>query len=312
MEWDQRIGRRLKLRDLNILLAVTEAGSMARAATRLAISQPAVSRAVADMEQTLGVKLFDRSPQGIEPTRYGQALLRRSIAIFDELKQGVEDLAYLADPTTGELRIGSNPGVAEGIVLAVIERLSHQYPRLVFQIVLGGLIKQLDILRERRVELGFARLPTKVIGDDIQHEILFEEGLVVVSGLKTPWARRRELRLTDIANERLTWPPVGTFFDTLIVEAFEACGVKAPSATVYAEAFSMRIRLAATGQFLAFVPESLLRFSALQSAVQKLPIALPTTRRPVGVLTIRNRTLSPLAQLFVDCARDQAKVLWRD
>jgi len=75
MHWDHRVGLRLKLRDLNILLAVADAGSMARAATRLAISQPAVSRAIADMEHTLGVPLLDRSPRGVEPTEYGRALL---------------------------------------------------------------------------------------------------------------------------------------------------------------------------------------------------------------------------------------------
>src|SRR5262245_54124949 len=121
MHWDHRVGRRLKLRDLNILLAVAEAGSMAKAATRLAISQPAVSRAIADMEHTLGVTLFDRSPHGVEPTPYGQALLKRGVAVFDELKQGVQDLEFLANPTVGELWIGSTPGLAEGIVLAAIE-----------------------------------------------------------------------------------------------------------------------------------------------------------------------------------------------
>jgi DNA-binding transcriptional LysR family regulator len=308
MKWDRRIDRRLKLRDLNILLAVAEAGSMARAAKHLAISQPAISRAIADMERTLGLTLLDRSPQGVEPTRYGQALLRRSVAIFDELKQGIDDLAYLADPTTGELRIGSNPGVAEGIVLAVIERLSQQHPRLVFQILLGGLLRQYEVLRERRVELGFARLSADVVGEDIHHEVLFEEPLVVVAGVNNPWTRRRKLTLSDIANEPLTWP---RGFDALIVGAFDACGLKQPPATVYAEAFSMRIHLATTGRFLAFVPESVMRFSAKHSAVRKLPIELPTTRRSVGILTIKNRTLSPVAQLFRDCAREQARTLWK-
>src|SRR5262245_25751151 len=82
---DDRQVRRLKLRELRVLLAVTQAGSMAKAAKQLAISQPAVSRAIADMEQTLGVPLFDRTAQGIEPTRYGRALLTRSVAVFDEL-----------------------------------------------------------------------------------------------------------------------------------------------------------------------------------------------------------------------------------
>src|SRR5262245_37821002 len=158
MQWDHRVGNRLKLRDLNILLAVAEAGSMAKAATRLAISQPAISRAIADMEHTLGVRLFDRSRQGIEPTRFGQALLKRGLAVFDELKQGLQDLEFLSDPGAGELRIGASAALSEGIVSAVVGRLSRQYPRVVYQIVLGGKLALCDALRARQVELGFVRM----------------------------------------------------------------------------------------------------------------------------------------------------------
>ena len=88
MQLADRIGRRLKLRELHILLAVAERGSMAKAAHDLAISQPVVSKTIADLEHTLGVRLLDRSRQGIEPTPYGRALLRRSFAAFDELREG--------------------------------------------------------------------------------------------------------------------------------------------------------------------------------------------------------------------------------
>ena len=88
--------RRLKLRELRVLLAAVQAGSMAKAAKQLAISQPAVSRAIDDLEKTLGVPLFDRTARGIEPTQYGRALLRRGVAVFDELKQRVQEIAHLA------------------------------------------------------------------------------------------------------------------------------------------------------------------------------------------------------------------------
>src|SRR3954453_23994845 len=158
MHWDHRVGRRLKLRELNILLAVADTGSMAKAATRLAISQPAISRAIADMEQTLGVALFDRSTQGVEPTQYGRALVKRGIAAFDEIDQGVKELEFLADPTVGEVRIGSGAGLSEGIVLSVINRLSRQYPRVVFHVAIHNGIALYDQLRERNVELGFVRV----------------------------------------------------------------------------------------------------------------------------------------------------------
>src|ERR1700724_689984 len=94
-----RIGQRVKLRDLHILLAVAKAGSMGKAAAALAVSQPVVSKTIADMEYTLGVRLLDRGRRGVEPTRYGRALLTCAVAVFDDLQRGVAALASLADPT---------------------------------------------------------------------------------------------------------------------------------------------------------------------------------------------------------------------
>src|SRR5215208_7918432 len=91
MHWADRVGRRLKLRDLHILLAVAKAGGMGKAATDLAISQPSVSKAIAEVEHTIGLRLLDRGAQGIEPTIYGRALLRCGTAVFDELRQGVKE-----------------------------------------------------------------------------------------------------------------------------------------------------------------------------------------------------------------------------
>src|SRR6266446_5630131 len=154
MQWHDRIGRRLKLRDLHILLAVVQRGSMAKAAAELAISQPAVSKAVADMEHTLGLRLLERSRNGIETTIYGRALVRRGYAIFDELKQGVDELAFLSDTTVGELRIGSKESMAAGLLPAVIERFSRRYPRVHLNVA-QALFTTMHYreLRERSIDL---------------------------------------------------------------------------------------------------------------------------------------------------------------
>ncbi|MDB5927843.1 MAG: LysR family transcriptional regulator [Betaproteobacteria bacterium] len=309
MHWDHRVGRRLKLRDLHILLAVTQAGSMAKAAKGLAISQPAVSRAIADMEHTLGVPLFDRSSQGIEPTQYGRALLKRGIAVFDELKQGVQDIEHLTDPTAGELRIASASGLSEGVVLAVINRLFRKYPRVVFHVVPCGPPAMYDELRERRVEFGFARKPEPAPEEDMAAESLFEDSLAVVVGMRNPWLRRRKIDLAELVNEPWTWPAPGTGLDLLVVDAFRASGLEPPRATVYADAINMRTRLAATGRFLAVVPASMMKFSTSHTSIKMLPVELPTTRRQIGIITLRNRTLSPLARIFIECAREVAKPL---
>jgi DNA-binding transcriptional LysR family regulator len=308
MRWDRR-GRRLKLRELNILLAVAEAGSMAKAATRLAISQPAISRAIADMEQTLGVTLLDRSPQGVEPTRYGHALLKRGLAVFDELDQGVQDIEFLANPGTGELFIGSSAALSEGIVLTVIDRLSREYPRVVFHVEPVSLPGIFDELRERRIELGFARIYGLVPEDDMHQEVLFEDPLVVVAGLDNPWIRRRKIKLADLVNEPWTWPSAHTLLDALVIDAFRASGLEPPRATVYASDINTRIRLAATGRFLAVVTANNAKSLATDAPIKVLPVELPTKHRHIGIITLKNRTLSPLALLFIERVREVAKSL---
>src|SRR5262245_44385079 len=120
MDRHTRIKRRLRLRDLDILLAVAQCGSMARAAIQLSISQPAISKVIGDMEHALSVRLFDRTSQGVEPTLYGQALLRSGIAVFDDLRQGVAEIDALADPTTGEVRVAASDHIAAGLLTVVI------------------------------------------------------------------------------------------------------------------------------------------------------------------------------------------------
>src|SRR5262245_66683771 len=111
-----RIEPRIGLPGRRVLMGVAEAGSMGKAARLLATSQPAVSRSIGELEHALGVRLLDRSAQGIEPTPYGRALLKRGAAMFDELQQGIKDIRLLSDPTAGELRIGASLSVAERFV----------------------------------------------------------------------------------------------------------------------------------------------------------------------------------------------------
>src|SRR5215470_16522189 len=158
MPWNERIKRRLKLRDLDILMAVVETGSMGKAANRLAISQPAVSKAVVELEDALGVKLVDRSRRGVVPTPYGLALAKRSIAMFNDLRQGVQDIDFLTDPTKGEIRIGGTDPIMAAIMSPVIDRFSRQYPGMFFHVVAGDTASLYRDVAERNVELAICRM----------------------------------------------------------------------------------------------------------------------------------------------------------
>src|SRR5437763_11020603 len=181
MRWETRIGRRLKLRDLHILLAVAQCGSMAKAAAQLAVSQPAVSKAIADMEHTLRVRLLERSARGVEPTRYGAALIRRSDAVFNELGQGIKEIEFLADPTIGELRIGATDPFAASVVAPIMNCLSMQRPRVSFHVVTGDLTTLLAEITARNIELAISRWSDTVGLDGMATEVLFEDAYVVVA-----------------------------------------------------------------------------------------------------------------------------------
>ena len=132
IDWESQIGRRLKLRDLHVFFTAVQRGSMAKAAQQLGVSQPAVSEIIADLENALGVRLLDRHPQGVEPTKYGDALIKRSTVVFDELKQSVRDIDFLADPTAGEVTFGCPEWMA-AILSPVIERFARQNPRVLLR-----------------------------------------------------------------------------------------------------------------------------------------------------------------------------------
>src|SRR5262245_34829652 len=184
MEWESRLGRRLRLRDLYILSTVVKSGSMAKAARQLAISQPAVSETIANLEHLLRVRLLDRSPRGIEPTVYANAILRRSMTIFDELKQGVRDIESLADPTSGQLTIGYGNMIAAAVFPKIIEGFSEEYPRVIIHAELvSTTTKFLPGLRDRTFDLILGRVLPRThdhLMDDIDTEALFDDPLVVV------------------------------------------------------------------------------------------------------------------------------------
>jgi DNA-binding transcriptional LysR family regulator len=309
MDWTERIGSRLKLRDLHILLAVVEWGGMAKAARHLAVSQPVVSRAIADLEHGLGVRLLDRTPQGVEPTVYGRTVLNRGLAVFDELRGSVRDIRFLLDPMAGELRIGSNEAIAGGMLAAVLNRLSSQRPRIAFQVKLGdAAMLHYHDLRERNVDLLFGRM-VELKEDDVNAEVLFKDPLYVVASTNNPWTRRRRVDLKDLVHEPWSMPPSDSNAGALMMQAFRASGLAVPHIAVAGYGTQLQSALVGTGRFMTIFPGSFLRFSGKRLGLKALPIELPIPPRPVGVVTLKTRTLSPLAQLFIDCARNLSKPL---
>jgi len=308
MQMSDRIGKRMKLQDLHVLMAVVQAGSMGKAALLLNTTQPNISRSIAELERAFGVRLLDRHRRGIEPTECGRALLDCGTAVFDELRQGVKSIEFLADPTAGEVRIGSTAFLAASFVSALIDRLSRRHPRIRFQLVTGYLETLHRDLSERKVDLLIVRNGGGMPADERLHfEFLFEDSYVVAAGANNPWARRRNIHLSDLAEERWILPPRESVIGSIITQAFRASGFDYPSATVVTDSPHMRVSLLETGRFITVFPASALTFLAKGAALKVLPVDLPAARRPNGMVTVKDRAISPVVQLVIDSARELAK-----
>jgi DNA-binding transcriptional LysR family regulator len=311
MQWTDRIGSRIKLRDLHILLAVAQAGSMSRAADRLAISHPVVSKTITDLEAALKVRLLDRTPQGTEPTAYGRALLSCGTVVFDELRRGVQEIAFLSDPTVGKLRIGGAAPWVEGLIPAAIARLTGRHPRMKFQVTDSDAATLCGMLRERKLDFVVGRVQGSIFGEDLISEFLFDDCLHVVAGAKSPWSRRRRIELAEVCEEPWLMPESDNIAMALISDGFRSAGVTPPAPQVISNSVTLRLRLIETGRFLAVLPNSTVRFAAERMQIKILPVGLRMNAPPVVAISLKNRTPNPIVRWFIDELRAFAKPLMK-
>jgi len=306
IDWDDYIGRRLRLRDLRVFFAVMETGSLAKAGLQLRVSQPAVSQVIADLEHSLKVKLFDRNTRGVEPTIYAKALLTRARAAFDELRQGVKDIEFLSDPDSGEVRLGSHDFLMVGLIATIVDRMGREFPRIIFHAVQGLTPELRALLRERKIDAVITR-QTALNDDDFVSETLFDEQFVIVAGPQSQWVRRRKIDLAELVDEPWIMPTALTAVGTTIAEQLRARGLAPPKSSVVSDSMALRTALLATGRYLSILPESTLQFATERLAVKVLPVDMPALTRPTEITTFRNRSLSPVLIRFIDCAREVAK-----
>jgi len=311
IDWNTQIGRRLQLRDLHVLTTVAKLGSMAKAAAELGVATPTVSEIIANLEHALGVRLFDRSPFGVEPTRFGHALLKRTVIVFDELKQGIKDIEYLADPTMGEVRTACT-AAAMTFIPQVIQRFAQQYPRAtVYQDDVTVSAAQLSALRQRRYDFTLTRLDRSLTdeGDDLSFETLFDDRVVLTAGIHTPWARRRKIDLAELVEEPWILSGADTWNHTFVTEAFQARGLPVPRASVVTLSTLVRGHLLAHGPYIAPIAQSSLRLHTERSAIKILPVDLPDRTTPIGIISLKNRALNPIAERFIEYIRDFTRLM---
>jgi DNA-binding transcriptional LysR family regulator len=308
---DSHIGRRLRLRDLHVFFTVVQAGSMAKAASQLRVTQPAVSQVIAALEHAIGVPLLDRGPQGVEPTVYGHSLLKGGAVAFDDLKQTIKEIEFLADPAAGDLRIGC-PETVAAILPPIIESFSRRYPRVVLHVA-DVVAPTLDLpqLRDRSLDVALVRItgaPSRhPLGDDLNVEVLCDDETVVVAGMESRWARRRKIDLAELAGEEWILPPAPTTNSMVVMDAFRVRGLDPPKISLVTFSVALRSNLLSSGRHLTVFPRSMMNLFAARMSLKVLPIKLPVREWPIVIATLKNRTLNPVTPLFLEHVRTGIK-----
>ena len=309
-DWESRIGRRVRLHDLHALSVVVQSGSMAKAAKELGVTQSAVSQMVADLEAALRVRLLDRSTRGVVATIYGSVLIKRSRAALDELRNGLQEIESLTDHATGQVRIGCPESISSAVLPSIAELFFKRYPRAVLDVddVNFGMLAP---LLDRKIDLVIARggrgFAEQDVSDDLNVETLFEDELVVAAGPQSRWFNSRKIDLADLINERWILTVPGVWNHMLVSEAFRARGLDMPNISMRTISVHLRTNLIATGDFITTLPRSVLHLYANRFSLKVLPIDFPARPWPVSIITVKNRTLSPVAERFIECAYEAAK-----
>ena len=317
MRSDRQIGQRLRLRDLFVFSTVAEHQSMAKAAAELGVTQPSVSEVIADLENNYGVKLFDRSARGVQLTAYGEALLRRTVVVFDEIRQSAMDIQSIADPTRGEIRIACWEGLSATILPDIVLHFARRHPHVIVHVdnLMSGTTEVSD-LRNRLYDLALMRLDDVGVdrwGDELNIGTLYDDELVVAVGADNAWARRDKVRLADLMDEPWILSPPGFWHYLRTEEAFRAQGLALPQARIVTVTVALRMHLMAAGPYISVFTSGVMQHIARRFGIVALPIKLHTSRPwPVVVVTVKNRTLRPVVERFIQSPRDVAKSFSRD
>lgn len=296
-----RIARRLRVKDLHVLQAVAEAGSMARAADGLGLSQSAISKIISDLELVLETQLLERGSRGVELTEGGHVLAGRGRLIFDELEQAVAEVVRLNDPNQGLIRIGTTEPMTS-VISEIIEHVSCDHPRITYDVVVSDTDTIVEALRERRLDVVITRWVAPLIADDLSAEVLFQMPLAVMCARHHPLAAKTGHDLSDLVGQRWTLSPSETFLGRLVADVFRRKNLPMPEPIVSSVSIYMRLNLLSGGRFISILPLTMLRHPMNQSWLVALDADLTGSTGPIAAITLKARREPGPYKLFREAA----------
>lgn len=288
--------------DLNALrafLEVAEQASFSRAAEQLHLTQPAVSKRIAALEETLGTPLFDRIARHIVPTQAGRALMPRAREILRQVDDCRRAVADLSGEVAGPLVVGTSHHIGLRRLPPVLKAFTQHYPKADLDIRFMASESICEAVEEGRLEVGIVTLPLEPPAT-LTVTPLWDDPLYLVFAPDHPLARKDALTPATIARYPAILPDPGTFTRQLIDQAFERHGQKliAKVETNYMETIRMMVSI---GLGWSLLPATLQGEDLITHDLASIQ-----TRRTLGLVTHRNRTLSNVAKRLSELLYDHS------
>lgn len=305
---DRVLRSNLKLRHLQLLVALDEFRHLGRAAEFLSVTQPAVSKTLAEIERLFGLSLFERSTRGTEPTPYGRTVVRFARSVLADYDRTREEIAAVARGAAGRARVGAMVVATPVLLAQAVERLKAQSSQTTVLVEEGDLTRLLPRLRLGELDLFVGRLEPGYAAPDLETEALYDEpmALVVRPGHALAAGRRRPA-WPALAAAPWVVPPPWASSRVKLEQTFFRHGLQPPADLVESASFLAIQSFVRERGAVGFLARSVARHFVAQGLVQVLDVALPFELPPVGLITVRGRLRTPAADQLMQCLRAVAK-----
>lgn len=300
----------MELRQLERFLAVYDHGSLAHAARKLGLSQQGLSASLANLEEELGARLFDRAPGGItRPTEYGEALVAHARSQLAADRRAIEQLRGISAGRVGNVTIGVGEAFAGEIIVAAVAALQASHPGVRINLIEGYSGQLRHRLYNGEFDFIAAGVSTFELDDDFERELIFSSDDIIVGRRDHPLAGRKNLQLKDLVGYPWLVPYSRPSDLNTIVDCFVAENLEPPTKIIGSDAYRIGMQLLVQTDLLIMVSPSLVadELNTENSLAAKLDIDRPTTTRHASLISPRNRPLSPAAQLLLDEVRRQSQ-----
>lgn len=302
----ERAGTHLKRRHAELLVALDDERHLGRAADRLHMSQPAASKALAQLEDQVGYALFERGTHGTQPTNAGLVMIRHARHSLGAAQRVAAELRAAEERGASLLRLGTLPSAAPRLAPQLIAHLLQASPRLEVKLVEGALDDLMDKLARDELDIVLGRLGSRLLPVDCEVIRLHEEPILVVARPGHPLAGRDALEPAELARWPWVLPLEATMMRERLDEAFVRAGSRPPDASVQSNSLLATLALLGQDDSLAALPQGIARYCQRQGSVTVLPLQLEANFGAIGAVVNRNAAGMPVAQAAMEWLRGLA------